>query len=218
MLPNPTYKKKSPFSSFFFIALGAFLAALAIRIFLFPNHLIDGGVIGITMILTRLSRDTLFPFYFILLTAPFLYLSFRFIRRTFFIQVIIAVLCFSLSLALLNRVPSFEAEPLEVIVVGGAILGIGTGLIIRYGGCLDGTEILAIIINRRMGFTVGQVVMFINCFIFIAYGWIFQDWHIAFQSLLTYLVAFKMMDIVIVGLDEMKSVIIISKKPKEIRS
>jgi uncharacterized membrane-anchored protein YitT (DUF2179 family) len=71
-------------------------------------------------------------------------------------------------------------------------------------------------IHRRTGFTVGQIVLFINVFIFAAYGWIFKDWHIALRSLMTYIVAFKMMDLVIVGLDELKSAIIISSKHKEI--
>ena len=202
--------------SYFWTTLGAFLAAIAIKIFLFPNDLIDGGIIGIAMILTRLSSKVLFPIFFIVLTLPFIYLSYKFIRRTFFIQMIIAVILFSIFLGLLTKIPPFESDPLEIIVIGGAILGIGAGLIIRHGGCLDGTEILAIIINRKKGFTVGQVVLFINIFIFAAYGLIFRDWHIAFQSLLTYVVAFKMMDIVIVGLDELKSVIIISTKPKEL--
>ncbi|MCP5506082.1 MAG: YitT family protein [Chlamydiales bacterium] len=203
--------------SYFWTAVGAFLAAVSIKVFLFPNDLIDGGIIGISMILTRLSTKSLFPIYFIILTLPFIYLSYKFIRRTFFIQMIIAVILFSISLVILNRFSSpFESDPLEIIVIGGAILGIGAGLIIRNGGCLDGTEILAIIINRKKGFTVGQVVLFINVFIFAAYGFIFEDWHIALRSLLTYVVAFKMMDIVIVGLDELKSVMIISSKPKEL--
>lgn len=214
---HAAHKSKSQyFFSYLWTTLGASLAALAIKMFLFPNELIDGGVIGIAMILSRLSPKILFPFYFIILTLPFIYLSYKFIRRTFFIQMIIAVLLFSFFLALLNYVEPFESDPLEVIVIGGAILGIGAGLIIRNGGCLDGTEILAIIINRKKGFTVGQVVLFINIFIFTAYGLIFRDWHIAFRSLLTYVVAFKMMDIIIVGLDELKSVMIISSKPKEI--
>lgn len=214
---HTSHKSKTQYLiSYFWTAVGAFLAALSIKIFLFPNELIDGGIIGISMILTRLSTKVLFPIYFIVLTLPFIYLSYKFIRRTFFIQMIIAVILFSISLGLLNHVEPFESDPLEVIVIGGAILGIGAGLIIRYGGCLDGTEIMAIIINRKKGFTVGQVVLFINIFIFAAYGAIFRDWHIAFRSLLTYVVAFKMMDIVIVGLDELKSVIIISTKPKEL--
>lgn len=214
---HTSHKSKTQYLiSYFWTAVGAFLAALSIKMFLFPNELIDGGIIGISMILTRLSTKVLFPIYFIVLTLPFIYLSYKFIRRTFFIQMIIAVILFSISLGLLNHVEPFESDPLEVIVIGGAILGIGAGLIIRYGGCLDGTEIMAIIINRKKGFTVGQVVLFINIFIFAAYGAIFRDWHIAFRSLLTYVVAFKMMDIVIVGLDELKSVIIISTKPKEL--
>jgi uncharacterized membrane-anchored protein YitT (DUF2179 family) len=214
---HPSHKSKTQhILSYFWTAVGAFLAALSIKMFLFPNELIDGGIIGISMILTRVSTKVLFPIYFIVLTLPFIYLSYKFIRRTFFIQMIIAVILFSIFLGLLNHVEPFESDPLEVIVIGGAILGIGAGLIIRNGGCLDGTEILAIIINRKKGFTVGQVVLFINIFIFAAYGAIFRDWHIAFRSLLTYVVAFKMMDIVIVGLDELKSVIIISTKPKEL--
>lgn len=209
--------KKQLILSYFWTALGAFLAAVSIKVFLFPNNLIDGGIIGISMILTRLTTKSLFPIYFIILTLPFIYLSYNFIRRTFFVQMIIAVILFSVSLMILNRFSSpFESDPLEIIVIGGAILGIGAGLIIRNGGCLDGTEIMAIIINRKKGFTVGQVVLFINIFIFAAYGFIFEDWHIALRSLLTYVVAFKMMDIVIVGLDELKSVMIISSKPKEL--
>jgi len=208
--------KTQNFISYFWTAVGAFLAALSIKMFLYPNKLIDGGIIGISMILSRFTATALFPIYFIVLTLPFIYLSYKYIRRTFFIQMIIAVILFTIFLGLLNHVEPFKSEPLEVIVIGGAILGIGAGLIIRYGGCLDGTEIMAIIINRKKGFTVGQVVLFINIFIFAAYGAISRDWHIAFSSLLTYVVAFKMMDIVIVGLDELKSVIIISTKPKEL--
>ncbi|MCB1081755.1 MAG: YitT family protein [Chlamydiia bacterium] len=209
--------KKQLILSYFWTAVGAFLAAVSIKVFLLPNNLIDGGVIGVSMILSRLFTKALFPVYFIVLTLPFIYLSYKFIRRTFFIQMIIAVILFSLSILILSRFSSpYESDPLEVIVIGGAILGIGAGLIIRNGGCLDGTEILAIIINKKKGFTVGQVVLVINVFIFVAYGFLFEDWHIAVRSLLTYVVAFKMMDMVIVGLNELKSVMIISSKPKEL--
>ncbi len=216
---NVSLSNKTPAQralSYFWIALGAFLAAVSIRIFLFPHELIDGGIIGISMILARLLGGQYFSLFFIILTIPFLYLSFKFIRRTFVIQMFIAVILFAGFLALLDKAPSFDSDPLEVIVIGGAILGVGAGLIIRNGGCLDGTEILAIIVNRKKGYTVGQVVIFLNFFIFAAYGWIFMDWHIALRSLMTYVVAFKMMDLVIVGLDELKSVLIISSNPKDL--
>ncbi len=209
-----TYKQH--LSNFFWIALGAFLAAIAIRIFLLPNQLIDGGVVGIALIIARLYGDSYLSYALVVLNLPFIYLAFTQIRRSFVVQMLIAVLLFAGFLAVLRHITPFIGDPLEIIVFGGAILGVGVGLIIRHGGCTDGTEILAILINRHKGFTVGQVVLFINIFIFAAYGLIFKDWHIALRSLMTYFVAFKMMDFVIVGLDELKSVLIISNKPKDL--
>lgn len=201
---------------FLWMTIGAFLAALSIRIFLLPNQLIDGGIIGISLILAQIFGQSYLSYFLIALTCPFIYLAYRYIRRTFVIHMFAAICLFALFLSLLSKAPPFFGDSIEVIVFGGAILGIGAGLIIRNGGCLDGTEILAIIINRKKGFTIGQVVLVTNIFIFAIYGWIFKDWHIALQSLLTYVVAFKMIDLVIVGLDELKSVIIISSKPMEL--
>ena len=201
---------------FFWLALGAALVALSIKVFLLPHQLIDGGIVGIALILTRIYGTDYLSYFFVLLNIPFIYLALKFIRRSFVVHMLIAVLLFAGFLFLFSNFTAFDGDSLEIIVFGGAILGIGAGLIIRYGGCLDGTEILAIIINRKKGFTVGQVVLVINIFIFAAYGWIFQDWHIALKSLMTYIVAFKMIDLVIVGLDELKSALIISSKPKEL--
>lgn len=200
----------------FWLAVGAFLTAISIRVFLIPNNLIDGGVIGVTLILSRLFGSDYLPFFLVTLTLPFLFLAYRYIRRIFVFHMLTAVLLFAGFLYLLAKAPIFLGEPLEIIVIGGVILGIGAGIIIRFGGCIDGSEILAILIHRKKGFTVGQVVLFINVFVFSAYGWIFKDWHIALQSLMMYFVAYKVMDVVIVGLDELKSVIIISSKPKEL--
>ena len=199
------------------IIIGAFLAALAVRVFLIPNYLIDGGIVGVSLILSRLFGDAVLSPALIILNIPFIYLAYRHIRKTFFLQMGIAVLLFAAFLLLLEKASPFIGDPLEVVVIGGAILGCGVGLIIRNGACLDGTEIMAIIINRKRGFTVGQVVLFLNIFIFAAYGAIFKDWHIALRSLIMYVVAFKTMDMVIVGLDELKSVLIISTKPKRLK-
>lgn len=219
MITAKNLKKKSAkqfILSYFWITLGAFLAAASIRVFLYPNKLIDGGIIGVTLIYGRLFGDTFLSVVLVILNLPFIWLAYKHIRKTFVIQMLVAVLLFAIFLSVLEFVPPFYGDMLEIIVIGGAILGVGVGLIIRNGGCLDGTEILAIIINRKKGFTVGQVVLFINFFIFAAYGLIFKDWHIAFGSLMTYIVAFKMLDLVIVGLDELKTMTIISSKPKEL--
>jgi uncharacterized membrane-anchored protein YitT (DUF2179 family) len=202
--------------SYFGMAIGAFLAALAIRIFLTPNELIDGGVIGVSMILARLFGWSYLSFFLLILNIPFVYLAWRYIRRAFVINMLSAILFFALFLFLLESFPSFGADQLEAIVIGGAMLGAGAGMIIRHGGCIDGTEILAILINKKKGFTVGQVILVINFFVFTAYGWIFSDWHIALRSLMTYIVAFKMMDLVIAGLEELKSVLIMCSKPDKL--
>lgn len=198
------------------ILIGAFLAALSIQIFLIPNDLIDGGVVGISLILGRLFGNSYISYFLIALNIPFIFLAWHFIRRAFVIHMLFAVFFFAFFLSILQGSPRFAADPLEAIVIGGVILGAGAGMIIRYGGCTDGTEILAIIINRKLGFTVGQVVLFINIFIFAAYGWIFLDWHIALRSLMTYIVAFKMIDLVIAGLEELKSVLIMCSQPDKL--
>jgi uncharacterized membrane-anchored protein YitT (DUF2179 family) len=217
-MPQQPLSKKisSHLFSYLGMAVGAFFAAMAIRIFLIPNELIDGGVIGISLILARLFGSSYLSFFLLVLNLPFIYLAYRYIRRSFVIHMFAAIVLFAIFLFLLEKLPSFGADPLEAIVVGGAMLGAGAGFIIRHGGCTDGTEILAILINRKKGFTVGQVILFINIFIFAAYGWIFNDWHIALRSLMTYIVAFKMMDIVIAGLEELKSVLIMCSKPDKL--
>ncbi len=202
---------------FFWIAVGAFLAAVAIRIFLVPNNLIDGGIIGVSLICGRLFGDHLISYFLIVFNLPFIFLAYKAIRKTFIINMGLAVLLFAIFLALLKNASPFQADAIEIIVIGGGILGIGVGLMIRNGGCTDGTEIMGIILNRKMGFTIGQIVLAFNIFIFSFYGLFFKDWHIALHSLMTYIVAVKMIDIVIAGLEELKSVLIITSHPQKIK-
>lgn len=201
------------------IAIGALLAAFALKVFLFPNKLIDGGIVGIAMIGGYLFGKSFFAPLLLLLNLPFLLLAYRSIGKSFVFHMVYALLTFMLWSILIDQFfPTWEfhGEILEVVVIGGAILGIGLGLIIRYGGCTDGTEILGIIVNKRTGITVGQVILVCNIFIFGAFGLTFQDWHAPLLSLITYIVVIKIMDSVIVGLDETKSVLIISSKSNEI--
>lgn len=202
--------------AFLWMVLGTFLVAVALKIFLAPNGLIDGGVVGISMLCSYLFGREYLPYFIVALNIPFLILGLRLVGRRFVIHMLIAVVLLGIFSFLLNRAPSFHGDVLEVIVFGGLCVGIGTGLVIRMGGALDGTEILAIIINRRKGFTVGQVVFFFNIFIFAVAGFLEQDWHPALRSFMTYIVAYKIMDTVIVGLDETKAVRIIAQKPRRL--
>ncbi len=222
MLPKKeTTTKKTTAShimGYVWIALGSFLAAFAIKVFLTPNDLIDGGIIGISMIFGYIFGPNLLPYFLIVFTLPFLYMAYNNIGKIFLFHMFFAVLLFVTWIFLIQEYVSFEfkGESLEVVVIGGAILGIGTGLVIRYGGCIDGTEIMGIIINQNFGITVGQVVLFCNIFIFAAAGLVFQDWHPPILSLIMFMVASKVMDSVIVGMEETKSILIISPKSKEI--
>lgn len=210
---------KTQFFLYFFMTVGAFFSAFAIEVFYTPNNLLDGGIIGVAMICAKLFGAKFLPYFVFLFNLPFVYLAYRFIGKVFVIHMIVALLLFGCSLFLINQTMpqlQFHGDYIEVVVIGGAILGAGIGLIIRYGGCLDGTEILAIIFNRKTGFTVGQVVLVCNIFIFGAAGFAFQDWHPPLLSLIAFIVASKIMDSVIVGLDETKSVLIISSHSKAI--
>jgi uncharacterized membrane-anchored protein YitT (DUF2179 family) len=206
------------FIIYFFLIAGAFLAAFAIQVFLIPNRLIDGGIVGIAMICANIFGTKYLAFFTLAFNLPFVYLAYRYIGKVFVLHMFFALIFFAGSIFFIEHFMAweFKGETLEVVVIGGAILGIGIGLIIRYGACLDGTEILGIIMNRLTGFTVGQVVLVINIFVFCAAGLAFQDWHPPLLSLITYMVVSKIMDTVIVGLDETKSVLIISSKSKAI--
>lgn len=212
------------FKTLFWFIIGTFLAALGIEVVLIPNKLIDGGVVGVSIIASYLFGRGLLPYFMILFNLPFVILAYKQIGRHFVIQMITAVCLLSLAMALFYWIPvwfntpplEFHGESIEVIVLGGFIIGAGVGLIIRHGGSTDGTEIMGIIINRKWGFTVGQVILFTNIFIFALAGLVLKDWHGAFLSLLTYVVATKVMDMVIVGFEDTKSVMIISKIPQHL--
>jgi len=202
----------------FWIILGSFLAALSIQVILIPNKLIDGGIVGISIMAAYLTKDHYISFFLILFNLPFVVLAYKQIGKHFVIQMFTAVCIFALFLGLFYFVPfvSFQANDLEVIVLGGFVLGVGAGLIIRNGASTDGTEILGILVNRKLGFSVGQVILFSNIFIFGMAGFVYQNWHTAFLSLMTYVVASKVMDAVIVGFEETKSVMIISQNPQHL--
>lgn len=200
--------------------IGACIAAFSINTFFLPNRLIDGGTVGIAMIIGRLVGLSWIPVLACIFALPFVVLAVRHIGKLFVLHVAVAILSFALALHFLPYFFStpFQGESIEVVVIGGGILGIGIGIIIRMGGCVDGTEILGIIFNRKFGFTVGQVVLFCNIVIFTTAGLVFQEWHPPLLSLIAFIVVAKTMDVVLIGFDETKSVLVISSKFKEIET
>ncbi|MDF2814460.1 MAG: hypothetical protein K0Q81_660 [Paenibacillus sp.] len=196
------------------IILGSALVSVGLEIFLVPNNIIDGGIVGLSIISSHLSGLPLGIFLF-LLNLPFLFLGYKQIGKTFAISTLFAVALMSIGTFLLHPVPPLTIEPLLATVFGGITLGVGVGLVIRSGGSLDGTEIVAILVNKKSPFSVGEIVMFINIFILGSAGFVF-GWDQAMYSLIAYYIAFKMIDITIEGFEESKSVWIISERNKEI--
>lgn len=198
----------------FFIVLGAILMGVGIEEFLVPNKILDGGIVGISIILSHLTGWRLGLFIF-LLNIPFFFVGYKQIGKTFALSTVLGITVLSLTTSILHDFPVFTEDLLLATVFGGIVLGTGVGIVIRYGGSLDGTEILAILANRRLPFSVGEIIMFFNIFIFGTAGFVF-GWDRAMYSLLAYFIAFKTIDIVIAGLDESKSAWIISDKHEEI--
>ncbi|MET1032581.1 YitT family protein [Domibacillus tundrae] len=197
-----------------FIFIGAILMAIGIEIFLVPNLIMDGGIVGISIILSNLTGINLGLFLF-LLNIPFFFLGYKQIGKTFAISTVFGIAILSVAATFLHPVEAFTSDIILAAVFGGITLGAGVGIVIRYGGSLDGTEILAILINKKLPFSVGEIVMFFNIFIFIWGGFVF-GWDRAMYSVLAYFVAFKTIDVVIQGLDESKSAWIISDQYQEI--
>lgn len=197
------------------ITLGAVLMSIALEIFLVPNKVIDGGITGISMMLSYLTGWKLGIFLF-LLNLPFFFLGYKQIGKTFSFSTLYGITILSITTAFLHNASAFTQDILLASIFGGIILGIGVGTVIRYGGSLDGTEILAILFSKKLPFSVGEIVMFFNIFIFGGAGFVFSSWDSAMYSILTYFVAYKTMDVVIAGLDESKSVWIISDESQHI--
>ena len=207
-------KIKFTVQKFFFLIIGALMVAVGLEIFLIPNSVIDGGIIGVAIILSYLTKLPLGLFIFFL-NLPFLVVGYNYIGKTFTFTTLFSVSCLAVFVNFFHPIPEITHDVLLASVFGGIILGLGVGTIIRYGGSLDGTEILSILITRKSAFSVGEIVMFFNIFILGSAGFVF-GWDKAMYSLIAYFIAFKMIDVAIEGLDESKSVMIISDFPDKI--
>lgn len=203
----------------FFLTLGSLIYAFAIEGFLVPSRIIDGGVTGVSMILNTISNIPL-GILILVINIPFIVLAFQKLGKRFVIATFYSILVFSAGVTLFNHILHGHCviENLELFLVsifGGLILGSGVGLVIRNGASLDGTEILAIYTTKKIPFSVGEIIMFINLFIFTVAGFVY-DWQHAMYSIVTYFIAYKTMDVVIEGLNESKSVFVITDYSKEI--
>lgn len=199
----------------FFLTLGPCIAAFALEVFLVPNNIIDGGIVGISIILSYLTKMNLGLLIFVI-NIPFFFLAFNKIGKKFVIQTFYAIGMLSLAVNFLtvHHLPTTH-DLLLATVFGGIALGTGVGLVLKNEGSLDGTEIMSLVLSKKFGFSVGEWIMTFNIFIYGASGLVF-GWNKAMYAVLTYFIAFKVIDIVLEGLNSSKSIRIISDKSYEI--
>lgn len=210
--------KKSKLSQYvkkyIYIFIGSIITAIGLEIFLIPNNIIDGGVVGVSIMLSAITG---LPFgaFLILINLPFLYLGYKHIGKAFAIATTFAVISLSFWSSVFLPILPVTTDYFLAAVFGGIITGTGVGLIIRNGGSLDGTEIVAILTDRKTVFSVGEIVMFINLFILSSASLVF-GWDKAMYSLVAYFVIAKMIDIVLKGLEETYSVMIVTSQHTDI--
>ncbi len=208
---NPAVKHLKKFAMLF---IGSVVAAAGLEFFLIPNQIIDGGIVGISILLSYITGFPL-SVYIVCLNLPFLYLGYLQIGKSFCFSTLFSVVSLAFWVAYFHPITELTKDFFLAATFGGVLVGIGVGLIIRYGGSLDGTEIVAIILDKKSGFSVGEIVMFFNLFILGSAGLVF-GWDKAMYSLVAYFVAFKVIDLTIEGLDESKGVMIVADKADEI--
>ncbi len=218
-MPDNDLTKKEQFFLFlnkiFFLTLGPFIAAFALEIFLVPNNIIDGGIVGVSIITSYLTKINLGLLVFVI-NIPFFFLAFNKIGKKFVVQTFYAIGMLSLFLNFFNTHQHPVSHDLLLSTVfGGIILGTGVGLVLKHEGSLDGTEIMSLVLSKKFGFSVGEWIMTFNIFIYGASGLVF-GWNKAMYAVLTYFIAYRVIDVVLEGLNSAKSIEIISDKGYEI--
>ena len=198
----------------FMVCLGAACAAFSLECFLIPNTILDGGVTGVSMMISYLSGMSL-SVLVVIINIPFFIVGYKALGKRFLLRAVAAMAVFSVLLAAFEDVPQVTESELLAVVFGGVLLGIGVGLVLRHGGCLDGTEIAAMLLSKRVSVSTGQIIFMINIIIYATAGFLF-GWERAMLSLLTYFITFKVIDIVEEGMEQARAAMIITEHADEL--
>lgn len=198
------------------VIFGSMVAAFAIEEFLVPNTILDGGVVGVSIMINALSGFTL-GLLTLIINIPFLLIGLKKLGKEFIIKSAVAMAFFSIFLEQFESWGNATEETLLAVVFGGTVLGIGVGIVIKFGGCLDGTETVAIMLNKKFRWPVGQTVLIFNIVIYSIAAILFGRDRAMF-SLLTYFIASKVIDIVEEGFNKAKAAMIITNECEEIAS
>lgn len=197
------------------IVAGIFSAAFGLKGFLLSSRFIDGGVTGISMLLSDLTGVAL-GLLILIINLPFVAMGYRSIGLKFAIKSALAITGLALVL-LFVKFPDITPDRLLTAIFGGFFIGAGIGLAIRGGAVLDGTEIAALLVSRRSHLLrVGDVILILNVFIFLAAA-IFLSVESAMYSILTYVAATKTLDFLLHGVEEYTAITIVSTMADDIK-
>ncbi len=190
------------------LTIGTIISSYALEAFLIHNNILDGGVTGLAIVISKVTSIPL-SFLVLIISIPFFFVGFKSLGKGFLLRSIYSMVLFSLSLSLFELIEPATEEMLLATVFGGILLGVGVGMVIRFGGCLDGSESVALVISKNTNLSVGQIVLIFNLVIYAIAGFIF-GLDSAMYSLLTYFITFKVIDFISEGLEQAKAALIIT--------
>ena len=210
------------------LTVAGMINAFGITVFLMPVNLYDSGIFGTSMLLDQLTPDALtLSFFLMILNVPLFLFGLKKQGLNFTIYAIYSVCIYSTCAWLITDILPIDvsmASPLAgtdlllCALFGGVISGMGSGIAIRYGGAMDGIEVMAVIFAKGLGITVGTFVMIYNVLLYILCGIVLNSWILPLYSIVTYTAALKTIDFIVDGIDRAKCAIIITDQPKEICS
>ena len=204
-----------PAINYLFLAIGSITAAFALEQILIPALIMDGGMVGISMIISTKTPVPL-GLLTVLLNLPLVWIGGRKLEKSFIMRSVTAMAVFSAALTIFGKLHvTVTDDKLLATVFGGLLLGFGVGLVLHSGGCLDGTEAAAIMISKKLGLSVGQIVLGFNVLIYLTAGALF-GLDRALYSLMTYFIVSKVEDFINTGMQQGKAVMIITDHGKEI--
>lgn len=214
--------------SWIMLTAAGIINAFGITLFLMPVKLYDSGISGASMLLSQVTPEWLsLSVFLIVLNVPLFLYGLKKQGGTFTLCAIYTVLVYSLSSWLITDVlpvdvsiasPLAGTDLLLCALFGGVISGIGSGLAIRFGGAMDGIEVMAVIFAKRLGVSVGSFVMIFNVVLYIICGIVIKSWILPLYSIVTYAAALKTVDYIVEGLERSKAAFIVTTRPDEIRS
>jgi uncharacterized membrane-anchored protein YitT (DUF2179 family) len=208
------FLQKRRWIEFLLITIGIALASVGLKGFLLPNHFLDGGVTGVSLLINHVTGWNI-AWLVVIINAPFIYLGYRQLSGILAFKSVLSILVFAVMLYLIE-VPSLTEDKLLIAIFGGIFLGAGIGFTVRGGAVIDGTEILAIYLGKKFRITIGTVILTFNVILFMVAAMVINI-EVALYSILTYLVASRTTDYIIHGIEEYVGVTVVSPKSEEIR-